>query len=80
VTHNRPGWCRLSGVGAGLIPAGGFLVLSDSITGAITMQDDDRQTTEYILDIKDPWQGICMFLTGVCCGIIVTILFQHFAN
>jgi hypothetical protein len=44
------------------------------------MQDDDRQTTEYILDIKDPWQGICLFLTGACCGISVTVLFQHFGG
>jgi hypothetical protein len=67
-------------VGAGLIPAGGFLVLSDNITGVIAMQDDNWKTTEYTLEVKDPWQGICLFLTGVCCGIVVTILFQHFAR
>jgi hypothetical protein len=52
----------------------------NNITGAMAMQDDNWKTTEYTLDVKDPWQGICLFLTGVCCGIIVTILFQHFAR
>jgi hypothetical protein len=67
-------------VGAGLIPAGGFLVLSDNITGVMTMQDDDWQTTEFSFELKNPWQTICLFLAGVCCGIIVTVLFQHFAR
>ena len=44
------------------------------------MQDDNWQTTEFTFELKNPWQAICLFLTGVCCGIIATILFQHFGG
>jgi hypothetical protein len=46
----------------------------------MTMRDDNWQTTEFTFELKNPWQSLCLFLTGVCCGIIATILFQHFGG
>jgi tRNA A58 N-methylase Trm61 len=40
------------------------------------MQDDNWD--EFVLDVRDPWHAITLFLTGLGCGIIVTVLFYHF--
>lgn len=44
------------------------------------MQDDNWETTEIKLDIRDPWHAIALFLTGFGCGIIVTVLWPHFTR
>jgi hypothetical protein len=43
------------------------------------MQDNGK-TTEYTIEVKDPWHGLCLFLTGFGCGIIVTVLWHHFTR